>query len=132
MIGIERGITNAINLQIEDDWVKHFRELNMILAQVVSASDTRMELLEKLSDKEGGSLDASVKEGITAVTGTLAGIYGKIREHPVSRMVRDDIIALDVASVSYGMLLTLALSIGHEKCAELAARGIEETPPLII
>lgn len=132
MIGIERDITNAINLQIEDDRVKHFRELKVILTQVVSASETRMELLEKLSDEEGGSLGAAVKEGITAITGTLAGIYGKIREHPVSRMVRDDIIALNVASVSYGMLLTLALSIGHEKCAALAGRGIKETPPLII
>ncbi len=132
MIGLERDITNAIKLQTEDERVMQFGELKALLDEIVQASTARMELLKRLSDVEDGSFGAVVKEGFTAVTGTLAGIYGKMREHPVSRMVRDDIIALDVASVSYGMLLTLGLSIRHEECASLAGRGVEETPPLII
>ncbi|MES2660586.1 MAG: hypothetical protein V4689_18315 [Verrucomicrobiota bacterium] len=132
MIGLERDITNAIKLQAEDERVKEFGELNAILDEIVRASEGRMEELKKLSGEGGGSLGAAVKEGFMAVTGSLAGIYGKIREHPVSRMVRDDIIALDVASVGYGMLLTLGLSIGDEACTALAGRGVDETPPLII
>lgn len=132
MIGLERDIANAIKLQTEDDRVKDFGELKIILDQAVHASEARMELLKKLSDEELGGVGAAIKEGFTAITGTLAGIYGKVREHPVSRMVRDDIIALDVASVSYGMLLTLGLSIGHEECTALAGRGLDQTPPLII
>lgn len=132
MIGLERDIANAVKLQVEDERVNEFGELREILARIVQTSEARLEHLKKLSNQEDGTLGAAVKEGITAVTGTLAGIYGKIREHPVSRMVRDDIIALDVASVGYGMLLTLGLSIRHEECAALASRGIEETPPLIV
>ena len=132
MIGLERDITNAIKLQTADDRVSEFPELQAILSQVVKASEARLDMLKSLSDAEDGGLGAAFKEGITAVTGTLAGIYGKMREHPVSRMVRDDIIALDVASVGYGMLYTLGLSTGHEACAALAIRGVEETPPLII
>ncbi len=132
MIGLERDIINAVKLQMEDDRITEFTELNEILTQVVNTSGNRLALLKKLSDAEDGTLGAAFKEGVMAVTGTLAGIYGKVREHPVSRMVRDDIIALDVASVGYGMLLTLGLSTAHEECAELAGIGIEETPPLII
>ncbi|MES2920569.1 MAG: hypothetical protein V4819_03430 [Verrucomicrobiota bacterium] len=132
MIGLERDITNAVKLQADDDRVRDFGTLKGLLDAVVQASEGRMEILKQLSDQEDGSLGGVVKEGITAVAGTLAGIYGKMREHPVSRMVRDDIIALDVTSVSYGMLLTLGLSIGHDECAALATRGIDETPPLII
>ncbi|RYD17878.1 MAG: hypothetical protein EOP88_24545 [Verrucomicrobiaceae bacterium] len=130
MIAVERDIANAVKLQTEDDRVTG--ELKTVLDQIIRLGESRQELLKKLSDDEGGSLGAAVKEGITAVTGTLAGIYGKLREHPVSRMVRDDIIALEVASVSYGMLLTLGLSIGHEESVAVAERGIAETPPLII
>ncbi len=132
MIGLERDITNAIKLQAEDENVMKFVELKPILDEIVQASDARIELLKQLSDQEDGSFGAVVKEGITAVAGTLAGIYGKMREHPVSRIVRDDIIVLDLASVSYGMLLTLGLAIGHEQCTAIASRGVKETPPFIM
>ena len=132
MIALERVIINAIEVQAEDDRVKAISGLGTILEQAGQASKSRLELLKELSTREGGSVGATVKEGITAVTGTLTGIYGKMREHPVSRMVRDDIIAFDVASVSYGMLFTLGLCIGHEECAALAGHGITETPPLIM
>lgn len=132
MIAVERNITNTIKLQVEDERVQSFHELRSILDRAFHASEARIELLKKLSTEENASLGAAVKESVTAVTGTLAGLYGKIREHPVSRMVRDDIIALDLASVGYGMLLTLGLAIGHEECADVAERGVEETPPVII
>ncbi len=132
MIGLERDITNAMKIQTEDDRMKELPELKAILHQVLQASQARMGMLNRLTDDENGALGATIKEGVTALAGTLAGIYGKVREHAISRMVRDDIIALDVASVSYGMLLTLGLAIGHEECAAIAIRGVEETPPLII
>lgn len=132
MIGLERDIANAIKLQTEDERLLAFGELKAILDQVVHNSEMRLEILKKISEDEDGSLGAVVKEGITAITGTLAGLYGKMREHPVSRMVRDDIIALEVASVSYGMLLTLGLSIGHRETVVLAEQGIEQTPQLIV
>ena len=132
MIGLERDIANAIKIQTEDDRLLAFGELKAILDQIVHNSETRLEILKNISEEEDGSLGAVVKESITAITGTLAGIYGKMREHPVSRMVRDDIIALEVASVSYGMLFTLGLSIGHRECVVIAEQGLEQTPPLII
>jgi hypothetical protein len=132
MIGLERDITNAIKLQVEDERMKEFGELTIILDQIVLAGESRLEALKDLSSREDGTWGAVVKEGITAITGTLAGIYGKVRDHPVSKIVRDDIIALDATCVGHGMLLTLGLSIGHDECAAVAARGIEEIPPLII
>lgn len=132
VIGLERDIANAIKLQTADERLLAFGELKAILDQVVHNSESRLEILKKISEEEGGQLGAAVKEGITALTGTLAGIYGKIREHPVSRMVRDDIVALEVSSVSYGMLFTLGLAIGHRECVVLAEQGLEQTPKLIV
>lgn len=132
VIGLERDIANAIGLQVEDEKVKAYPELLALLQEAARGSDRRVELFKKLSEEEGGNVGAAIKESVMAVAGSLAGLYGKVREHPVSRMVRDDIVALDVAAVSYGMLLTLGLSIGHDECARLATEALGDCPPLIV
>lgn len=132
VIGLERDIANALEIQMQDDRVKAHPELVALLHEALRNSEERIRLFKDLSDREGGNIGAAIKEGVTAVTGLLAGLYGKVREDPVSRMVRDDIIALNVSSVSYGMLLTLGLAIGHAECADLAGNGLSATPPLIV
>ena len=132
VIGKEGDILNAVRQQLDDERVGGYPEFESILHEIVRGSEERIDMFRSLSDDEGGSLGAAVKEGITAVTGTLAGVYGKVREHPVSRMVRDDIVAMDVASVSYGMLLTLGLAIGHDECRDLATRAVKQCPPVIV
>jgi len=132
MIALEKDIANAIEIQLEDERVTSQQDLPKILREALHHSEVRSAYLKNISEAEGGSLGAAVKESITAVTGTLAGIYGKMREHPLSRMVRDDIIALDVATTSYGMLYTLALAVGHSECATVAKKGLYACPPLVI
>ncbi|MES2661428.1 MAG: hypothetical protein V4689_22600 [Verrucomicrobiota bacterium] len=132
MIAVERDIANAIRLQTADEEIDAYPELRSILLEIVLESEERIRLLKILSEKEGGSIGAAVKEGITTVTGVFAGLYGRVREHPVSRMVRDDIVALDVAATGYGMLLTLGLAIGHQGCAEIAARGLVMCPQRVL
>lgn len=132
IIAMERDILNAVRVQVKDSRIDPYPDLKVILNQIIAGSEERLDLFKVMTEEEGGSLGASLKEGITALTGTLAGLYGKVREHPVSRMVRDDIIALDVAAVSYGMLLTLGLSAGHSNCVRFATRGLDSCAPLIV
>jgi ferritin-like metal-binding protein YciE len=132
VIAMERDILNGVKTQLKDKRLEAYPELKLVLSELVAGSEERHDLFRTLSEGEGGSLGASVKEGITAVTGVLAGIYGMVREHPVSRMVRDDIIAMDISSVSYGMLLTLGLSVGHGDCVRYATHGLEECSPLVV
>jgi len=132
MIALEKDIANAIEIQLEDERVTSQQNLPKLLREALHHSEVRTAYLKDISEVEGGSLGTAVKESIAAVTGTLAGIYGKMREHPLSRMVRDDVIALDVAATSYGMLYTLALAVGHSECASVAKKGVYACPPLII
>lgn len=132
MVGVERDILNALKGQIDDERVQAHAELAAILGRCAAESDARLTRLKELSKEEGGELGAALKEGVTAITGTLAGFYGKMREHPLSRMVRDDIVALDVCAVSYSMLHTLGLAAGHGGCAILAEEGLRSCPPLVI
>ncbi|WP_367874210.1 hypothetical protein [Luteolibacter sp. Populi] len=132
MIGVERDIANAIRGQLEDERIQAQIGLVALLESAAAGSEGRLARLKELSKDEGGDLGAAIKEGVTAIAGSLAGIYGKLREHPVSRMVRDDIVALDICAVSYAMLHTLGLAIGHPECAILGEEGLKACPPLVV
>lgn len=132
MVGVERDIANALDGQLADERVQAHLELHALLSRCAAESRARIERLKDLSKEEGGDLGAAIKEGVTAVTGTLAGLYGKLREHPLSRMVRDDIVALDVCAVSYSMLHTLGLAAGHSECAIMGEEGLRSCPPLVV
>ena len=132
MLALERDIANAVRGQLEDERINAVPGLSGLLGEIAGGSEGRIERLKAMSTEEGGDVGAAIKEAVTAVTGTLAGLYGKVREHPVSRMVRDDVVALNLSSTSYSMLLTLGLCTGHNACAELAEDGLRATAKLVM
>ena len=132
MLALERAIANAVRGQLEDERVTAVSGLAGLLGEMAGGSESRIDRLKALSEAERGSVGAAIKETVTAVTGTLAGLYGKVREHPVSRMVRDDVVALNLSSTSYSMLLTLGLAVGHNGCATLAEEGLRATAKLLM
>jgi len=132
MIGLERDIINAVESQLEDERVTAYSDLTAILQKIVAGAKSRQDALKVISEEEGGSVGAVIKEAAMSVTGALAGIYGKLREHPLSRIVRDDRMAMNMTETSYGMLYTLALSIGHGPCAQLALSGLNSAAPLVL
>lgn len=131
MIGLETDISKAVRGQLDDDRVTSHGELTSLLRHIAAQSESRIEKLKQISKEEGGALGSAIKEGVMTATGVLAGLYGKVREHPVSRMVRDDIVAQTTAATAYGMLLTLALSAGHAACAALADEGLRSSAPTV-
>lgn len=127
VIGMERDIVNAIRGQLEDQRLSYHAELKTLLEAVAAKGESRLERFKHLADAQDGTVGAALKEGVMAVTGSLAGIYSKLREHPVSRMLRDDITATTVAATAYGMLLTLSIGTGHGECAALAEEGLNDS-----
>jgi len=131
MIGLEADISKAIRGQLEDQRISRHPPLAAILGEIATQAESRLERLKTLSKDEGGALGSALKEGVMTATGVLAGLYGRMREHPVSRMVRDDIVAQTTAATSYGMLLTLALTSGHPECTTLAEEGLRACAPTV-
>lgn len=132
MIGLERDIINAIEGQLEDERVTANPDLVVVLQGIVQGAKTRIETLKAISEEEGGQVGAAIKEAAMSFTGVLAGVYGKLREHPISRIVRDDRMAMNMTETSYAMLYTLALGIGHDRCAELALSGLNAAAPKVL
>jgi hypothetical protein len=132
MIAVERDVYNAISGQIEDHRVREIPEVHMLLGEIAAGSKGRLESMEALSAKLEGKFGAAVKEAVAAATGALAGIYGKVRKHPVSRMLRDDQVALNLCATAYGMLYTTALVYDEEAVAIASLEHLNALPSQII
>jgi hypothetical protein len=132
MIGIEYELSKELSLQLASEEVQRHTSLSDLLLLAAGESEERIADLKALLAQEGGSFGATVKGGVATVTGTFTGIFAKMHEPPLSGLVRDDLIALNIASIGYTMLLTLALAINHHGSTLLASRAIEELPPIIV
>lgn len=132
VIAMERDFVNAVRTQLEDERVRSHPELKALFLDLAVHSDHRADQFEKLVEEEGATLGGALKEGIASISGVLAGLYGMARQHPLSRMMRDNTVAMNVASVSYSMLVTLAMAIGHRKCEELAISALQDCPKFVL
>ncbi len=133
MAALERHLHDAIVTQNGDDRVKADPAVAALLGRIHVASHRRMTTMEThAAQLQAGGAGAAVKEAVTAVAGTLAGLYGKVRKHPVSRMLRDDYVALSLAATAYSMLYTTALAVRDIKVAVAALENLESVTPLIM
>ena len=119
IVAMERDIVNAVRTQLEDERVKSHPELKSLFLDLAVHGDHRAETVAKLVEDEGGVIGGAIKEGIAALTGILSGLYGIARHHPLSHMVRDNSVAMNLASASYGMLLTVAMIVSLLKASLL-------------
>ena len=131
VLALERDIKEAVARQVEDDAVRHNPEASAFLHQLALSTATRHASLVELSDANGSGAGA-VKEVVAAAVGMLTGIYGMVRKHPVSRVLRDDYTVLSLASTAYSMLYTTGIALRSEPVADLALRHLRDVTPLIM
>jgi hypothetical protein len=128
MIGVEADIGNAVEGQCADSDVAARPHLHRLLRVMADTSVARREALQRHSEELDGKFGGKLKEAVMAAAGTLAGLYGKVRKHPVSRMLRDDVTALNLASTAYGMLYTTALAFNEERLAATVLQHLNDLP----
>ncbi|MCC6175493.1 MAG: DUF892 family protein [Chloroflexi bacterium] len=70
----------------------------------------------------GGEAGGTLRNAISAVFGLAAGVVGKVRPEDVSKNLRDDYTAFNLAAMGYHMLYGTALMLGFYETAILAER----------
>lgn len=132
MVALEKDILEAVERQKEDDRVNSDPECTELLERIHSITRAHLLTMENHAAAVGGDPGTTIKEAITTVAGAVAGIYDKVRKHPVSRMLRDDYTALSLASAGYSMLHTTGLALRDVPIANVALRHLNEITPLIM
>ena len=125
-------ILGAVNRQAEDADVQKFPEVSALTGRIQGTLEGQSRALETELKRIGQTPVDSLKDMVTAVTGAVTGLYDKVRNHTVSRNLRDNYTALSLAAVSNSMLHVTALAAEDQATAAVALRNMQELAPLIV
>lgn len=120
MYSLESHIEEALDSQLAKvaDHPKANAAVRRFHSMVKSQRDTMKAHLEALGGESGGAL----KSAVSAVFGMAAGVIDKVRPEAVSKCLRDDYTAFNLAAIGYHMLYGTALMLGHQETARIAER----------
>lgn len=127
MIALEDHIENAVKHQTGDSNLeKHNAEAVRLIYRIEQLNKGHKETLKQHLDSLGGDSASGLKEMASDLLGNIAGLYDKVRTQAVSKMLRDDYTALNLATMGYTMLHTTALALRDQRTADLALRHLRD------
>jgi ferritin-like metal-binding protein YciE len=132
MLALERHIHEAVRRQKNDKHVLQHPEASQLINEIEETLDEHIEHLEQHVSLLGGEPTKPVKDTVAAVAGIAAGLYDKVRSEEVSKMLRDDYTALNLAAMSYITLHTTGLAMGDPRTADIALHHLRHWAPLIM
>ncbi len=133
MIAVEEHIQNAVKRQIDDKEVyQHNPQASQIIQHIAKHTEEHAKHLEQHLETLGGDPAKGLKEMASSALGVVAGMYDKVRTEKVSKMLRDDYTALNLAAVGYTMLHTTGLALQDHPTASVALRHLEHYTSIIM
>src|SRR5262249_29830527 len=100
MLAVERQVHAAFRRHKEERTVRTFPEALAELERIEDRVDRHIANLERMLERLGEK-ESVVKSAVGVVRGAVAGMYDKVRDERVSRMLRDDYTLLCFACVCY-------------------------------
>jgi len=82
--------------------------------------------LKSMEEETGRTIGSPIKEAGSALIGKAAGIINLVRTEGISKGLRDDYAAFNLAAIGYSMLHTTATALGDQRVAALAARHLQD------
>ncbi|HYE57708.1 MAG TPA: hypothetical protein VD948_04350 [Rhodothermales bacterium] len=129
---LEKHILEAIERQREDATVKNSVDANRVVIEIERVLNQHLSALSSLAQQYGGEGESVLKSVVTSALGVAAGLYDKIRESELTRMLRDDYTALSLDAMGYTAMHAFALGIGEQPMADLASRHLNDLTPLLL
>lgn len=131
-LALERHILDAVKRQREDEAMRNNLDANRVVIEIERVLKEHAAALENLSDLYNVDGRATLKRAISEVLGVAAGLYDKVRNYKVSRMLRDDYTALSLAAMGYTAMHTFGLTIREDRLAEVGLRHLKDITPLLV
>jgi ferritin-like metal-binding protein YciE len=124
MAALESHIEEALDRQLIE-----FKDDPAALAAVRAFHDMvkqHRDTLKTMEEETGKTIGTPIKEVGAALIGKAAGIINFVRTEGISKGLRDDYAAFNLAAISYSMLHTTATALGDSRVAALAERHLRD------
>jgi len=120
MYSLESHIEEALDRQLNQ--FQDHPKANAAIRRFHTMVRTQRDAMKAHLDTLGGGTGGSIKGAVASVAGVAAGVIDKVRPEAMSKMLRDDYAAFNLAAVSYHMLYGTALMLNHQETAQIAER----------
>jgi ferritin-like metal-binding protein YciE len=131
MLAVERHLLPAFENQSKDDRMAKYPEARRLVNQIEATINSHINGLKQHLENLGGDANSPVKSAVTAALGTAAAVIENMRTDPVSKNLRDDYTALNLAAIGYTMLHTTGRALMDDRTADLAVTYLSDYTPLI-
>lgn len=132
MLAVDSHILEAIERQREDEKVRAHPEANELIIRIERLQKEHVAALQGMAEHYGTGGESGLKKAVTSAMGVVAGLYDRVREQKLSRMLRDNYTALSLAAMSYTAMHTFGLAVNEEKVAGLALRHLRDVTPILV
>ncbi len=120
MYSLESHIEEALDAQVEK--VKDHQKAAAAVRRFHGMVRSQRDQMKAHLDSIGGTSGGVLKSAVSAVFGAAAGVIDKVRPEAVSKSLRDDYTAFNLAAIGYHMLYGTALMLGDQRTAALAEK----------
>jgi ferritin-like metal-binding protein YciE len=85
---------------------------------------SQRDALKAIQPEKGSTAGNPIAEFGSTVLGKAAGVIDRIRTEGVSKSLRDDYVAFNLAAISYTMLYTTSTALGDKQLADVSERHL--------
>lgn len=85
---------------------------------------SQRDALKSLQDQRGETAGKPITEAASTLLGKAAGLIDMVRTEGVSKSLRDDYVAFNLAAISYTMMNVTAKALGGPQLADISARHL--------
>ncbi len=133
MGAVEKHILEAVERQLAGDAIGQYPEAKRCVSRLQTTLQRHVNALDaEVDSRDGGDVKDALKKALGSAMGFAAGLYDKVRDDEVSRMIRDDYTATSLAAISYHMLHTTALGLKNQRIADMALSHLKDLTPVLV
>jgi ferritin-like metal-binding protein YciE len=132
MLALERHIAQPLKRQIDLAQTKKHAAALTCVSTIQSLNEIHITALDQCLESLGGHEASGVKSAWSSLLGVGAAAIDSVRKTNLSKNLRDDYTALNLAAISYTMLYTTAVGLGNTTVADLAKRHLSDYAKIVM
>jgi hypothetical protein len=133
LLELQRHIVDVVKDQTDQEEVRRYPEVQQLVIRIQDTVGRHFNELEQGLESLGGEKSSLLKQAMGRVAETAMGMVIKAEgSEKCSKVLRNDYLALDAASLGSLMLYTTAAAFNNDRIGEISERHFNELTSLAV